>query len=319
MAADGSVVRLGGNSLEPVGPGLMGVVIGSEGTLGIVTEVTVRLLRKPEAVRTLVADFPDVEQAGNAVSGIIAAGIVPAAVEMLDLLAIEACEKATGAGYTIGCPAALVVELDGVAAEVESGFERVQQICRDNGTTKIRIADDPDERALIWKGRKAAFAAMGRVSPDYFVQDGVIPRTKLGATLTKIAELADGAGLRVANVFHAGDGNLHPLVLYDATREGESEAAERLATAIVELCVEQGGSITGEHGVGQRQGLLDAEDVQRRRPDRDGAAALGPGPRRHLQPGEGAADAAAVRRTPGPVAPPPAGGRRHHRADVIAR
>jgi glycolate dehydrogenase FAD-linked subunit len=250
VAADGSVVRLGGNSLEPVGPGLMGVVIGSEGTLGIVTEVTVRLLRKPQAVRTLVADFPDVEQAGNAVSGIIAAGIVPAAVEMLDLLAIEACEKATGAGYTIGCPAALVVELDGVAAEVESGFERVQQICRDNGTTKIRIADDPDERALIWKGRKAAFAAMGRVSPDYFVQDGVIPRTKLGATLTKIAELADDAGLRVANVFHAGDGNLHPLVLYDATHEGESEAAEHLATAIVELCVEQGGSITGEHGVG---------------------------------------------------------------------
>ena len=197
-----------------------------------------------------MADFPDVEQAGDAVSGIIAAGIVPAAVEMLDLLAIEACEKATGAGYTIGCPAALVVELDGVSAEVESGFERVQQICRDNGTTKIRIADDPDERALIWKGRKAAFAAMGRVSPDYFVQDGVIPRTKLGATLTKIAELANGAGLRVANVFHAGDGNLHPLVLYDATHEGESEAAEHLATAIVELCVEQGGSITGEHGVG---------------------------------------------------------------------
>jgi glycolate oxidase len=250
VAADGSIVRLGGNSLEPAGLGLMGVVIGSEGTLGIVTEVTVRLLRKPQTVRTLVADFADVEQAGDAVSGIIAAGIVPAAVEMLDLLAIEACEKATGAGYTIGCPAALVVELDGVAAEVESGFERVQQICRDKGTTKIRIADDPDERALIWKGRKAAFAAMGRVSPNYFVQDGVIPRTKLGATLTKIAELADGAGLRVANVFHAGDGNLHPLVLYDATREGESESAEHLATAIVELCVEQGGSITGEHGVG---------------------------------------------------------------------
>ena len=250
VTAAGDVVTLGGNALDSVGPDLRAVVVGSEGTLGIVTEVVVRLLRKPEAVRTLVADFPDAEHAGNTVSDIIAAGIIPAAVEMLDELAIEACEKATGAGYTIGTPAALVVEVDGPAAEVDAEFDRVQEICRRNATTHIRIANDPDERALIWKGRKAAFAAMGRMSPDYFVQDGVIPRTQLGATLTRISDLAAENGLRVANVFHAGDGNLHPLVLYDATIPGQSQSAERLATAIVELCVEQGGSITGEHGVG---------------------------------------------------------------------
>ncbi len=250
VTAAGDVVTLGGNALDSVGPDLRAVVVGSEGTLGIVTEVVVRLLRKPEAVRTLVADFPDAEHAGNTVSDIIAAGIIPAAVEMLDELAIEACEKATGAGYTIGTPAALVVEVDGPAAEVDAEFDRVQEICRRNDTTHIRIANDPDERALIWKGRKAAFAAMGRMSPDYFVQDGVIPRTQLGATLTRISDLAAENGLRVANVFHAGDGNLHPLVLYDATIPGQSQSAERLATAIVELCVEQGGSITGEHGVG---------------------------------------------------------------------
>jgi glycolate oxidase len=250
VTATGEVVTLGGNALDPVGPDLRAVVVGSEGTLGIVTEVVVRLLRTPEVVRTLVADFADAESAGNAVSDIIAAGIIPAAVEMLDALAIEACETATGAGYTIGTPAALVVELDGPAVEVEAEFVRVQEICRSNATTHIRIATDPEERALIWKGRKAAFAAMGRMSPDYFVQDGVIPRTKLGATLRRIGDMASEAGLRVANVFHAGDGNLHPLVLYDAAVAGEAERAERLATAIVELCVEEGGSITGEHGVG---------------------------------------------------------------------
>jgi len=250
VSPDGDVVTLGGDSLDCIGPDLRALVVGSEGTLGIVTEVTVRLLRKPEAVRTLVADFPSAEHAGNTVSDIIAAGIIPAAVEMLDALAIEACEKATHAGYSLDTPAALVVELDGVAIEVKADFERVQEICRRNGTTHIRIATDPDDRALIWKGRKAAFAAMGRISPDYFVQDGVIPRTRLGATLTRIDEMSRTAGLRVANVFHAGDGNLHPLVLYDSAVPGQAEKAEELATAIVELCVEQGGSITGEHGVG---------------------------------------------------------------------
>jgi glycolate oxidase len=244
---DGSVVRLGGDSLDAVGPDLRALVIGSEGTLG---EITVRLLRRPEVVRTLVADFPDAERAGNAVSGIVSAGIIPAAVEMLDALAIEACEKAVQAGYSLDTPAALVAEVDRPAAEVEAEFARVEQICRDNAATQVRIAHNDLERARIWKGRKAAFAAVGRISPDYFVQDGVIPRTRLGATLTRIGQMADEAGLRVANVFHAGDGNLHPLVLYDDAVPGQAERAEHLATAIVELCVEQGGSITGEHGVG---------------------------------------------------------------------
>jgi glycolate oxidase len=247
---DGEVVTLGASTLDPPGYDLRGVFVGAEGTCGIATKVAVRLLRTPEAVRTLVADFTSPAQAGDAVTRIVAAGIVPAAVEMIDALAIQACEAATGAGYSLDAGAALVVELDGPSAEVEAEFEAVQRICRDTGAGAIRVARDAAERALIWKGRKAAFAAMGRLAPHYFVQDGVIPRMRLGATLARIAEMAADAGLRVANVFHAGDGNLHPLVLYDGTVRGEAERAERLAVDIVELCVEQGGSITGEHGVG---------------------------------------------------------------------
>ncbi len=247
---DASVVTVGGDGPEVVGPDLRGAVIGSEGTLAIATSITVRLLRRPEGVRTLVADFTSPAAAGEAVSGIIAAGIVPAAVEMLDALAIEACEAAVHAGFSRDTAAALVVELDGPAHECDEGFADVERICRAAGTTGIRIAANPDERALIWKGRKAAFAAMGRISPDYYVQDGVIPRTRLGEVLARMQAMANEAGLRVANVFHAGDGNLHPLVLYDAAVSGESERGEHLSTAIAELCVEMGGSITGEHGVG---------------------------------------------------------------------
>jgi len=247
---DASVVTVGGDGIETVGPDLRGAVIGSEGTLAIATSVTVRLLRKPEAVRTLVANFSSPAAAGEAVSGIIAAGIIPAAVEMLDALAIEACEAAVHAGYSLDTAAALVVELDGPESECDEGFAQVQEICRAAGTTGIRIAADPGERMLIWKGRKAAFAAMGRISPDYYVQDGVIPRTRLGEVLSRMQQMAEDSGLRVANVFHAGDGNLHPLVLYNAAVEGESERGEHLSTAIAELCVEMGGSITGEHGVG---------------------------------------------------------------------
>jgi glycolate oxidase len=247
---DGEVVTLGADTLDPPGYDLRGVFIGSEGLTGVATKVVVRLLRVPEAVRTLVADFDSPAAAGDAVSGIIAAGIVPAAVEMLDALAIEACEAATGAGYSLDAGAALVVELDGPEAEVEAEFSAVRTICGDSRATRVRIAADAAERALIWRGRKAAFAAMGRLSPDYFVQDGVIPRVRLGRVLARIAEMAGEQGLQVANVFHAGDGNLHPLVLFDAMNDGEAVRAERLATAIVELCVEEGGSITGEHGVG---------------------------------------------------------------------
>lgn len=247
---DGRVVELGGGPADAPGYDLLGVFVGSEGTLGIATRITVRLLRTPESVATLVADFADTSAAGEAVSGIIASGIVPAAVEMLDALAIRACEAATGAGYSLGAGAALVVELDGPAEEVSACFAAVRSICAMQGATKVRIAADAAERALIWKGRKAAFAAMGRISPGYYIQDGVIPRTALGPVLARISELSTSAGLRVANVFHAGDGNLHPLVLYDPAMPGEAERAESLAYDIVRCCVEVGGSITGEHGVG---------------------------------------------------------------------
>ena len=247
---DGDLVTLGDPSDESFGYDLRGLFVGSEGTLGIVTRVVVRLLRRPEAKRTLVADFETPSRAGDAVSAIIEAGIVPAAVEMLDTLAIKACEAATGAGYTLGAGAALVVELDGPTAGLDEEFELVRRLCTEKGAQKIRIAQNEHERGLIWKGRKAAFAAMGRLAPNYFVQDGVIPRTKLGAVLARIAELADSAGVRVANVFHAGDGNLHPLVLYDANDPDEAARAEATSTQIAELCVDYGGSITGEHGVG---------------------------------------------------------------------
>jgi glycolate oxidase len=247
---DGELVHLGGKALDTPGYDLVGAFVGSEGTLGIATKVTLRILRKPERVQTLLAAFPHTDQAGAAVSGIIAAGIVPAAVEMMDPLAIEAAEAAVHAGYPADAGAILIVELDGPTAEVEHQFEQVMRICQANHCTEIRIARDDMERALIWKGRKAAFAAMGRISPDYYVQDGVIPRTALPEVLRKIAALAAHAGLRVANVFHAGDGNLHPLVLYDENVPGEAERAEELAGEILLCCLEYGGSITGEHGVG---------------------------------------------------------------------
>jgi glycolate oxidase len=249
VLADGSVVTLGGDSIEQAGPDLRGVFVGSEGTVGIATKITVRLLRTPESVRTLLADFPSVEAAGEVVSDLVAAGIVPAAVEMMDTLAIEAAEEAVHAGYTRGAPAALVVELDGPTEETASEFDQVKAICERHGCTRLHVAGDAEERAAIWRGRKSAFAAVGRISPDYFVQDGVVPRTRLAEVLGRIAEMADEAGLRVANVFHAGDGNLHPLVLYDAAAE-ETERAEELSGAIAELCVELGGSLSGEHGIG---------------------------------------------------------------------
>ncbi len=246
---DGSVVTVGGDTGEQTGPDLRGVVLGSEGTLGIVTQVTVRLLRVPESVRTLLADFPSIAAAGDVVSDIVAAGIVPAAVEMMDTLAIQAAEEAVHAGYTVGVPAALVVELDGPAEECGIQFEQVKAICEKHGCTRLHIAGSAEERAAIWRGRKAAFAAVGRISPDYFVQDGVVPRTRLAEVLDRIAEMGAEAGIRVANVFHAGDGNLHPLVLYSAAA-GETERAEHLSGQIAELCVEMGGSLSGEHGIG---------------------------------------------------------------------
>ncbi|MCW2773000.1 MAG: glcD [Nocardioides sp.] len=250
VSPQGDVVQLGGIAPDTPGYDLLGAVVGSEGTLGIVTSATVRLVRLPEEVRTILVGFASTDQAGAAVSAIIAAGIVPAAIEMMDALAIEAAEAAVHCNYPDGAGAVLVIELDGAAVEVAAEYDEVERLCNDNGAFEQRLATDPADRALIWKGRKSAFAAVGRISPDYIVQDGVIPRTALPEVLKAIAELSGTSGVRVANVFHAGDGNLHPLVLFDESKDGEAEAAEEVSGAILDLCIEHGGSITGEHGVG---------------------------------------------------------------------
>jgi glycolate oxidase len=247
---DGSLVHFGGKTLDTPGYDLAGVFVGSEGTLGIATKITLRIVKRPECVRTVLAAFPTTNEAGAAVSDIIAAGMLPAAIEMMDNLAIQAAEAAVHANYP-NCGGLLLVELDGPIAEVESLMTHVNGICTRNGAWEIRVAQTDAERALVWKGRKAAFAAMGRISPHYIVQDGVIPRTALPQVLSEIARLSDETGLRVANVFHAGDGNLHPLVLYDRHVPGQEAAAEALSYRILELCLAAGGSITGEHGVGE--------------------------------------------------------------------
>jgi glycolate oxidase len=247
---DGSIVHLGGKTLDHPGYDLAGVFVGSEGTLGIATKVILRIVKRPACVRTLLAAFPSTNEASAAVSDIIAAGMLPAAIEMMDDLAIQAAEAAVHANYP-NCGALLLVELDGPVAEVEALMQSVEAICEKNSAWEIRVAQTDAERALVWKGRKAAFAAMGRISPNYIVQDGVIPRTALPEVMSEITRLSSNTGLRVANVFHAGDGNLHPLVLYDRHIAGQEQAAEALSYRILELCLAAGGSITGEHGVGE--------------------------------------------------------------------
>jgi glycolate oxidase len=249
---DGSLVHLGGKTVDRPGYDLCGVFVGSEGTLGIATKIVLRVVRRPEAVQTLLAAFHTTNEAGAGVSGIIAAGVLPAAIEMMDALAIQAAEAAVHPSYP-ACGGLLLVELDGPAAEVAALMTQVQEICTACGAWEIRVAQTEEERAAVWRGRKAAFAAMGRISPNYIVQDGVIPRTALPQVMTDIERLSGEFGLRVANVFHAGDGNLHPLVLYDRRREGEERRAEQLAQRILERCVRAGGSITGEHGVGEEK------------------------------------------------------------------
>ncbi|HET8599512.1 MAG TPA: FAD-linked oxidase C-terminal domain-containing protein [Segeticoccus sp.] len=250
VTPEGDVVTVGGKAPDAPGYDLLGALVGSEGTLGIATQVTVRLTRSPEAVQTLLAGFPDTDRAGAAVSAIIGAGVVPAAIEMMDALAIEAAEAAVQCGYPEGAGAVLIVELDGPGAEVAHQFDQVEHFCRAHDASEIRIAADDVERALFWKGRKSAFAAVGRISPDYIVQDGVIPRAALSEVLRDIARVSADKGVRVANVFHAGDGNLHPLVLFDDAVPGEAERAEEMSGAILDMCIRHGGSITGEHGVG---------------------------------------------------------------------
>jgi glycolate oxidase len=231
------------------GPDLLGLIVGSEGTLAVVTKVVARILRRPEQVQTLLAAFDSIRGGGEAVSAIIAAGIIPAAVEMMDALAIEAAEAAVQPNFP-KADTILIVELDGSAAEVQELFVVVEEICRKAGATTIELARDDVQRARIWRGRKAAFAAMGRISPNYYVQDGVVPRTRLPEVLERIRDLGERKGLRIGNVFHAGDGNLHPRICYDEGVPGQGAVAEAVAGEILTFCVDAGGSITGEHGVG---------------------------------------------------------------------
>lgn len=258
VLGDGEIVDVGGPVLDAPGYNLLGAIVGSEGMLGIVTEVVLRILRKPQATRTFFATFPSTDEAGNAVSGIIAAGIVPAAIEMMDELAIKAIKAATQVDWP-DVPAALLMDVDGPLAEVEHTAAQAIAVAEKAGAIEIRRPRDEAERATMWRGRKSAFAAMGRISPNYVVQDGVIPRSEISGVLREIASLSSEAELRVANVFHAGDGNLHPLVLYDASVAGQEKRAEELAGEILKICVRVGGSITGEHGVGADKAIYMTE------------------------------------------------------------
>jgi glycolate oxidase len=262
---DGTIATIGSPMVDTPGPDLLGLFVGSEGTLGIATKIVVRILRKPESVQTLLAAFDSIDAGGEAVSAIIGAGIIPAAVEMMDSLAIQAAEAAVHPNFPPS-DTILIVELDGPSAEVRSLFRIVEDLCRRVGATTIEIAPDDQQRARIWRGRKAAFAAMGRVSPNYYVQDGVVPRTRLPEVLGKVRDLSVRSGLRIGNVFHAGDGNLHPLICYDERVPGESDRAVEVAGEILKYCVEAGGSITGEHGVGADKAeymsqMFSAEDL----------------------------------------------------------
>jgi glycolate oxidase len=247
---DGEVIRLGGKHFDSGGYDLMGIMTGSEGLLGVVTEVTVRILRKPPTARALLIGFGATEDAGNCVAAIIGAGIIPGGMEMMDRPAIHAAEDFVRAGYPRDAEALLIVELDGPEAEVDHLIAKVEAIARANRAGSLRISQSEAERLAFWAGRKAAFPAVGRISPDYYCMDGTIPRARLAEVLRRTGELSAQYGLRVANVFHAGDGNLHPLILYDANRPGEIERAEAFGADILRLCVEVGGVLTGEHGVG---------------------------------------------------------------------
>jgi glycolate oxidase len=247
---NGDIVRLGGKHLDSDGYDLLGIMTGSEGLLGVVTEVTVRILKKPETLRAVLIGFPSSETGGDCVAAIIAAGIIPGGMEMMDKPAIHAAEEFVHAGYPLDVEAILIVELDGPEAEVNHLIGEVEAIARKNGAVSIRVSSSEDERLVFWAGRKAAFPAVGRISPDYLCMDGTIPRKQLPLVLNRMAEMSEHHGLRVANVFHAGDGNLHPLILYDANEPGQLQAAEDFGADILKLCVEVGGVLTGEHGVG---------------------------------------------------------------------
>ena len=247
---DGEIVELGGDSLEMIGPDLTGMFVGSEGLFGIALEITVRLLPVPEMFRTLIAAYDSLSGAGHAVASVVASGLLPGAMEIMDRLAMDAAQAAVGIEYPAAAKAVLIVELEGPREEVACEEQRLLEVIRDSGAFDIQVARDEAERMTIWKGRKSAFSAVGRLSPDFIVQDGVVPRSKLGDALEEIEKIGQRHDCRIANVFHAGDGNLHPLILFDGRDEGALEKAEACLGEILRLCIGLGGSITGEHGVG---------------------------------------------------------------------
>jgi glycolate oxidase len=281
----GEIIRLGGKHLDSEGYDLLGLMTGSEGLLGVVTEVTVRILQKPETARAVLVGFPSSEDSGQCVADIISAGIIPGGMEMMDRPAIHAVEEFVHADYPLNVEALLIVELDGPQVEVDHLIERVSAIAQTNKSKTLRISNSEDERILFWAGRKAAFPAVGRISPDYLCMDGTIPRKKLPEVLAGIATLSKKYNLRVANVFHAGDGNLHPLILFDANEEGQLERAEHFGADILRLCVKVGGVLTGEHGVGvEKRDLMpemfsqiDLDQQLRLKCAFDGSGLLNPG------------------------------------------
>jgi glycolate oxidase len=281
----GEVLRLGGKHLDASGYDLLGLINGSEGLLGVVTEVTVRILKKPETARAMLIGFPSSEDAGECVSRIIGSGIIPGGMEIMDGPAIAAVEEFVHAGYPLDVEALLIVELDGPPAEVDHLIERVEKIARECRSASCKASRSEQERLLFWAGRKAAFPAVGRISPDYYCMDGTIPRAQLPLVLKRMKQMSAKYGLRVANVFHAGDGNLHPLILYDANQPGELEKTEKFGAEILKLCVEVGGVLTGEHGVGvEKRDLMytmfsenDLNQQQRVKCAFDGKGLLNPG------------------------------------------
>ena len=285
VTIEGEVVRLGGKHFDAAGYDLLGVMVGSEGLLGVVTEVTVRLLPKPPGARALLIGFASVVGAGECVAAIIGAGIIPGGMEMMDRLAVQAAEAFVHAGYPLEAEALLIVELDGCAAEIDHLITAVEDIAGQHGATSCRVSRSEEERLNFWAGRKAAFPAVGRLSPDYYCMDGTIPRRRLGEVLARMKQMEGQYGLRVANVFHAGDGNLHPLIMYDANNPGELERAEDFGHDILRMCVEVGGVLTGEHGVGvEKRDLMgtmfdetDLEQQQRLKCAFDPDSLLNPG------------------------------------------
>jgi len=258
VLGSGEIVELGGESLENDGPDLMGLFCGSEGTMGVATEITVRLVVAPETYFCVMAGYDTVERAGEAVATIIGAGLLPGAMEIMDAVAMKAAHEAVGANYPSDCEAVLIVELDGSHESVGAQKPILESLFRQSGAVSIEVARDAETRQAIWTGRKSVFSAVGRISPDFIVQDGVVPRGKLGFALRRINEISKASGVRIANVFHAGDGNLHPLIMYDGRIDGALHAAELVAAEIIKLCIELGGSITGEHGVGlEKREFLD--------------------------------------------------------------